>query len=147
MCVSDTYPIAIVCGGSSSEESIHSIIHLHRYFLREFLDLNVGVITIEQRGVDGNEIDAKEFMEHYTRSNRLKDHQTVIESLIANPPTGWNGKFVFLGVSEGGPLITSLTTECTESTIATINWSGAGDWPWREELWVFMQKLLIDNPE
>jgi hypothetical protein len=68
--------------------------------LEEFLDLNVGVITVEQRGVDGNAIDAKEFMEHYTRSNRLKDHQVVIESLKRNPPTGWNGKFLFLGVSD-----------------------------------------------
>jgi len=144
---SDSYPIAILCGGSSTEGDIHSIIHVHRYLLQEFLDLNVGVITVEQRGVDGNVVNAKEFMEHYTRSNRLKDHQMVIESLKRNPPIGWNGKFIFLGVSEGGPLVTSLTTEHADSTIATINWSGAGDWSWREELWAFIQKLLIDNPE
>ena len=66
---SDSYPIAILCGGSSSAGDVQSIIHFHRYFLQEFLDLNTGVITLEQRGVDGNEVDVKEFMEHYTRSN------------------------------------------------------------------------------
>ncbi len=144
---SDNYPIAILCGGSSSVEDVQSIIHFHRYLLEEFLDLNVGVITIEQRGIDGNEVDVKEFMEHYTRSNRLRDHQVVIKYLQDNPPTGWNGKFLFLGVSEGGPLVTSLTTEYADSTIATINWSGAAGFSWREELWLFLQKLLIDNPE
>ena len=141
------YPIAILCGGSSTEADVHSIIHFHRYFLQEFLDLHVGVVTVEQRGIDGNKVDLKEFMEHYTRSNRLKDHQVVIEYLKTNPPNGWNGKFIFLGVSEGGPIVTSLTVQYSDSTIATINWSGAGDWSWREELWLFLQKLLADNPE
>jgi len=144
---SESYPIAILCGGSSREGNIYSIIHVHRYFLKEFLDLNIGVITVEQRGVDGNTVDVKEFMEHYTRSNRLKEHHAVIESLRRDPPRGWNGKFIFLGVSEGGPLVTWLTAYYANNTIATINWSGAGEWSWREELWVFIQKLLVDNPE
>ncbi len=143
----DSFPIAIVCGGSSSKEDIQSIIHVHRYLLQEFLDLGLGVVTVEQCGVDGSEVDANKFMDHYTRSNRLNDHRVVIEYLKMNPPKGWNGKLVFLGVSEGGPLVTSLTTEYSDSTIATMNWSGAGDWSWREELWVFLQKLLLDNPE
>jgi pimeloyl-ACP methyl ester carboxylesterase len=144
---SDHYPIAILCGGSSSPHDIQSIIHFHRYFLQEFLDLSVGVITLEQRGVRGNKIDAKEFMEHYTRSNRLKDHQIVMNYLIRNPPKGWNGNFIFLGVSEGGPIVTSLTEEYSDKTLATINWSGAVDWSWREQLWLFLQKLIADNPE
>lgn len=144
---SDSFPIAIVCGGSSNKENIQSIIHVHRYLLQEFLDLDVGVVTVEQHGVDGNKVDANEFMDQYTRSNRLNDHQTVINHLKMNPPKGWNGKLVFLGVSEGGPIVTSLTTQYSDSTIATINWSGAGDWSWREELWVFSQKLLLETPE
>jgi pimeloyl-ACP methyl ester carboxylesterase len=143
----DSYPIAILCGGSSSAADIQSIIHFHRYFLQEFLDLNVGVITLEQRGVNGNEVNIKEFIEHYTRSNRLKDHQLVIDHLMLNPPKGWNGNFIFLGVSEGGPIVTSLTGLYSGNTLATVNWSGAGEWSWREELWVFIQKLLIDNSD
>lgn len=140
------YQIAMMCGGSSSKEDIGSIIHFHRYFLRELTELDVGVLTLEQWGVDGEKVDVKEFMEHYTRSQRLQDHQTVIEHLKLNPPIGWNGKLVFLGVSGGGPLVTTLTQEYQGITLATINWSGAGDWSWREELWKFLQKLLLENP-
>lgn len=144
---SNSYPIAILCGGSSSLEDIQSIIHFHRYFLQEFLDLNIGVITVEQRGVNGNEVNVDEFIEHYTRSNRLEDHQIVINHLMGNPPKGWNGDFIFLGVSEGGPIVTSLTAEYSKNTLATINWSGAGDWSWREELWVYLQRLFIENAD
>lgn len=141
------YPIAVLCGGSSSKDDIASIIHFHRHLLQEFMDLDAGVLTIEQQGVDGNKINKKEFMAHYTRTKRLQDHEAVINHLKSNPPKGWNGKLVFLGVSEGGPIVTTLTTLYSDITIATINWSGAGDWPWQEELWVFLQKLLAENIE
>lgn len=142
----DKFPIAILVGGSSLEDDITSIIHFHRYFLKEFLDLGVGVITLEQQGVDGNQINAREFMEHYTRSNRLSDHRTVIEYLKKHPPKGWNGKLIFLGVSEGGPIVTTLTTDYPELTLATINRSGAGDFSWRDELWTFMQGMIQNTP-
>ncbi len=134
-----TYPIAILCTGSTSRDSVASIIHFHRYFLAEFLDLSAAVLTVEQRGVDGSKVDKNEFMHHYTSNQRLNDHITVIDHLKLNPPEEWNGKFIFLGVSEGGPLVTTLTTLYQDCTIATINWCGAGDWNWREELWAFIQ--------
>jgi alpha-beta hydrolase superfamily lysophospholipase len=141
-----SFPIAILCGGSSLEDDITSIFYFHRYLLKEFLDLGVGVITLEQQGVDGNQISAREFMEHYTRSNRLSDHRTVIAHLKKHPPKGWNGKLIFLGVSEGGPIVTTLTTEYSDITVATINWSGAGDFSWRDELWYFMQDMIQNTP-
>lgn len=141
------YPIAILCGGSSDKEHLSSIIHFHRYFLQECEDLGLAVVTVEQWGIDGGEIDKEEFIAHYTRSQRLSDHIDVIEHLKANPFEGWNGKFIFIGVSEGGPLVTSLSTEYSTTTIATINWSGAGVRPWREELWVFLQQLVEIDPE
>lgn len=134
----ESFPIAIFCTGSSSEGSLHSVIHLHRYFLQELLDLGLGVLTLEQWGIDGTQIHEKEFFAHYTRSQRLKDHMDLIQYLEQHPPLGWDGRFVFIGVSEGGPLVTELTTLCP-NTIATINWSGAGDWAWADELWQFFQ--------
>jgi len=143
----DGYPIAILCGGSSDKNNPSSIIHFHRYFLQELLDLGVAVLTVEQQGVRGNNIDNQEFTDHYTLSKRLHDHQMVIELIKASPPKNWNGEIIFMGVSEGGPIVTALTSEYTDITIATINWSGAGDWPWREELWAFIENLKMANPE
>lgn len=141
-----SFPIAIVCGGSSLEDDVISIIHVHRYLLKEFLDLGVAVLTVEQWGVDGKKINPQEFMAHYTSSNRLSDHRTVIAYLKKHPPLGWNGKLIFLGVSEGGPIVTTLTTDYPEMTLATINWSGASDFSWRDELWYFMQDMTQKTP-
>lgn len=141
-----TFPIAFLLGGSSLEDDIISIIHFHRYFLQEFLDLGVAVITVEQEGVDGHKVDKALFMKHYTRSNRLSDHRTIIDSLFENPPKGWNGKLIFLGVSEGGPLVLTLSCDYADKTVATINWSGCGDLSWRDDLWIFMQHIKQSVP-
>jgi pimeloyl-ACP methyl ester carboxylesterase len=134
-----SFPIALFCTGSSSKHTISSVIHIHRYFLKEFLELAVGLITLEQWGVNNDSIDREEFIHHYTPTQRLMDHRTVINHLLENPPSGWDGTFIFMGVSKGGPLVTALTTEYAHITQATVNWCGAGDWSWRDEVWVFLE--------
>ncbi|OGB83283.1 hypothetical protein A3F66_05485 [candidate division TM6 bacterium RIFCSPHIGHO2_12_FULL_32_22] len=78
--VASSYTIAILCGGSVNKESVHSIIHFHRYFLQECLDLNLAVLTVELWGIDGPKIE-QDWINYYTRSQRLTDHQAVIEHL------------------------------------------------------------------
>ncbi len=139
-----SFPIVVFCTGSSSRHDITSIIHVHRYFLQEILDIGCGLLTVEQRGVEGADIDVDEFMTHYTCSNRLCDHVTVLEHLQNNKPLGWTGKFIFIGVSEGGPLVTQLTTYYSPFTIATLNWCGASDdagESWATEIWEFYREL------
>lgn len=138
----DNYPIVFFCTGSSQKNRIYSAIHVHRYFLQECLDLECGMITLEQRGVNDQEINVDEFWKNYTRTERLIDHQLAIESLFENPPSGWNGKLIFIGCSEGGPIVNSLTEEYAASLIATISWSGAGDWNWRDELWIYVKESV-----
>ena len=141
-----TFPIAILCGGSTSAGQVASIIHFHRYLLAEFLQLPAAVITVEMWGIDGPAVDEKVFMEHYTRSQRLHDHQDLIYHLIASPPKGWNGRLILLGVSEGGPLVISLAQEYAHLLEATVNWVGAGDQNWQEELWNFIKDLRKNLP-
>ncbi|MBA3814473.1 MAG: hypothetical protein H0X26_08335 [Alphaproteobacteria bacterium] len=139
------FAIAILCEGSSMKGLLSSVIHFHRYFLQEFRELGLTVMTIEQWGIDGDQINDDEFWRHYTPTQRLKDHQTVINYLKNKPPAGWNKKFVFLGASEGGPLVTDLTMLYPDDTRATLNWVGAGDWSWREELWGFIQAASMGD--
>ncbi|MBA2726896.1 MAG: hypothetical protein H0U49_01820, partial [Parachlamydiaceae bacterium] len=133
-----TYPILILCEGSSSKGDVGSVFFIREYFAERIQSLQVGYLTIEKCGVDGNQVDEKVFWEHYSRSQRLKDHLAVIHHLEEHPPQGWNGKLIFIGVSEGGPLVTDLSTMYL-NTIATINWVGAGDWGWADELWQFFE--------
>lgn len=137
----NSYPIAIVCGGSSNQESLKnnpSIVHFHRSLLQDFWDVGAAVLTVEQWGIDGNSVDADLFMDHYTRSQRLSDHQMVIEHIKQNPPAGWNGTFIFFGASEGGPLMASLTQQYAENTVAAISWVSADGWSWHDELWLYV---------
>lgn len=141
------FPIAVLCTGSSQKDKLHSVIHFHRFYLQEFLDLGIGVLTIEQWGIDGDEkIDKEEFWNHYTRSQRLDDHKQVLWHLSENKPAGWNGKLIFLGVSEGGPIVLALTNHFKNSTLATMNFCGAGLYSWQKELFDFMQDLLPTAP-
>lgn len=134
-----SYPIVLICSGSIEKDNIYSIIHIHRFLLQEFMNLNIGILTIEGWGVDGNTIHKEEVINHYTLSRRLKDHSAVVEHLKSNPPIGWDGKFILLGISEGGPLVTRLTEDYSENIDATIIWSGVGDWNWRELVWTLIE--------
>jgi pimeloyl-ACP methyl ester carboxylesterase len=133
------FPIAIFCTGSSSREDISSVIHVHRYFLKEFLELGVGLITLEQWGVEGHKVNKDEFIKHYTRTQRLHDHESLIEHFLKNPPANWDGTFILVGVSEGGPIVTALSAKYSKHVRAIINWSGASDLSWRDELWIFLE--------
>lgn len=137
-----TYPIVIVCGGSYERSRIYSIFHLFRYFYDEFMDLGLGILSAEEWGINGHEIDIDLFMEHYTQGRRFEDHQILMDHVIANPPEGWNGKFVLFGISEGAPLVTRLTQEYPEHLLATISWAGSSGWTWREEWWLKVQYEL-----
>ena len=134
----ETYPILILCEGSSNMLDLKSVFYIRNYLAEKIEALSVGYLTVEKWGIDGNEINKEEFSNHYTRYQRLIDHLKVIHSLERNPPKGWDGKIVLLGVSEGGPLVTDLSISCP-NTIATINWVGAGDWSWADELWYYFE--------
>ncbi len=134
-----TYPILVLCEGSSGKGHLESVFFIRDYFLEKIQSLGVGYLTVEKWGIDGNQIDEEEFWNHYSRSQRLEDHLQVITHLEEHPPEGWNGKFIFIGVSEGGRLVTDLSTMCP-NTLATINWVGAGDWSWADECWEFFER-------
>jgi acetyl esterase/lipase len=133
-----SYPILILCDGSESKGDVGSVLYIRGWFSSRIEPLNVGFLTVEKWGIDGSNVNEEEFWNHYTRSQRLEDHLKVIHHFEKNPPDGWNGKFIFMGVSEGGPLVTDLSTICS-NTLATINWVGAGDWSWADEFWQFFE--------
>lgn len=72
--VDKPYPILIICDGSESFGSERSVFFVRDFFTKWAHALNVGYMTIEKLGIDGNEIYRDEFWKSYTRSQRLKDH-------------------------------------------------------------------------
>lgn len=140
-----SFPLILLIGGSSDQDNIVSITEFHRYFLKDFEAIGAGALTVEQWGIAGQAIDKEAFMAHYTRTQRLQDHQAVIEHIRRFPPPGWNGKLALLAVSEGGNIAMPLIANPDNAIAATAMWSGAGDWSWREELWVFLQSLCVEG--
>lgn len=141
---SKNYPIVMLCEGSSSKDDLKSVLFIRQHFSARIDALHCGLITVEQWGIDGNTINEKEFWSNYTRSQRLKDHRDVINYLEAHPPDGWDGTLIFIGVSEGGPLVNQLSVTY-HNTRATINFVGAGDWGWADEFWEFFESLKKNN--
>lgn len=137
----EKFPIVILCDGSTSNDAIESVWRLHQFEQFAALKaLGVAIITIEKDGVDVDSIDKPRFFANYTRSRRFKDHVTVIDHVLKNPPQGFDGRLIFIGASEGGPLVNQLSIHYPQ-TIATINWSGAGDWSWHDELWAWIEDM------
>lgn len=134
----ENYPILILCEGSNMRGDVGSVFRIYEEFQERIHSFHEGYLAVEKWGIDGNSIDEEEFWNHYCWSQRLKDHLQVIRHLEENPPKGWNGKFVFIGGSEGGILVTDLTMLC-DNTLATINWVGAADESWDDEVWEFFQ--------
>ncbi len=145
----NSYPILVLCDGSESKEDLRSVFFIRDYFAERMRSLNVGYLTVEKWGIDGNTVDEAEFWSHYTCSQRLSDHLQVIRHFEEHPPRGWNGQWIFVGVSEGGPLVTDLSILCS-NTLATINWVGAVEESWADQFWHFFEygkkKLSWDCP-
>ncbi len=134
-------PIVLLCGGSDCKGSIQSVLYMLKHpGLKPIMDLPLGKIAIEKWGVDGDQISEEEFWNHYTITQRLNDHLKVIEDLERNPPIGWDGNIILIGGSEGGALVTELSTRCP-NVLATINLVGAGDLPWAEQFWSYFENL------
>jgi pimeloyl-ACP methyl ester carboxylesterase len=140
------FPIAVLCEGSTSANDIESVWSFHNFEQFSTLsEMGLGILTIEKDGGSANAIDKSRFFANYTRSKRFRDHVAVIDHLLKNPPSGFDGRLIFIGASEGGPLVNQLSLHYPQ-TIATINWSGAGDWPWPDEIWAWGEQVRKENP-
>jgi dienelactone hydrolase len=137
---SKNYPIVILIGGSTDKAHLASILNFHKYFTQQLAQNNLGAISVDGWGINSNQVNESEFMQHYTRSQILSDYQQVINYLLKHPPIGWNGKLALLGVSEGGPIATQLN-EQNQIISATVLWSGAINSSWRDSLWLDMHKI------
>lgn len=140
------FPIAVLCEGSTEPDGLTSVWAFHQFSqFKTLSDLGVAILTIEKDGVDADKIDKSRFFANYTRSRRFKDHVAVVDHVLKNPPKGFDGRLIFIGASEGGPLVNQLSIHYPQ-TVATINWSGAGAWSWPDELWAWAEQMRKEHP-
>ena len=115
------------------------MLRLHKLLSPAVLTWGVGLVTLERRGADGEQIDADTFHFYNTPSQRLTDHLRLIHHLKKNNPPGWNGKIIIVGGSEGGPIAIKLSQRINPA--ACIALVGCGDQNFKEYIWNVIQQI------
>jgi pimeloyl-ACP methyl ester carboxylesterase len=141
----EKYPIVVLCEGSyCAGQPIKSPSGLLKNFLPILKNCNVGLLAVEKWGVNGANVDEKEFHAHNTITQWIEDHERVIDHLTTSNPNGWDGRLVFLGGSEGGDVATALTVNYRKQVLATIIFAGIGLKSRQDEIWDHMQ-IYLEN--
>ena len=135
-----SYSLMVVLEGSFVEElGPQSILRLHDKLARSLLDSSIGMVTMERRGVDGEQVDIDFFHRCNTPSQRLSDHIQLLQHFKTHPPQNWNGELIILGGSEGGPIAIKLAS--TTNPEACIVLVGCGDQTFAEYIWQAIQAI------
>jgi pimeloyl-ACP methyl ester carboxylesterase len=103
-------------------------------FFKPFVDIGLGVMTMEKRGVepdDDGKICSKEYLETNDRMQRISDAELLIVRLRGLFPD-WNGKLIVVGGSEGGTIAPEIALSY-DQTVAVVSLASGG-WSQSEEL-------------
>jgi dienelactone hydrolase len=135
------FPLLLYLDGSSCR----SVTDMLPYF-KPFVDIGLGVMTMEKRGVrpdaDGNPC-SKEFLSTNDRMQRISDAKLLITKLHVLLPD-WNGKLVVVGASEGGAIAPEVAMSY-DRTVAVASLAGGG-WSQSGELKKLKEKELAGRP-
>ena len=140
----EKFPIILAIEGSYNDRiGPQSVLRLHKNLAPEILKNNIGLMLLEKRGIDGNDVNINIFHQFNTTSQRLLDHIHFIKEFKKNPPNNWNGDLIILGGSEGGPIAIKLAHKITPNTCIAI--VGCGDLSVKEYIWKEIQKIYASS--
>lgn len=141
----EKYPILLAIEGSFSySDGIESVLRLHKKLAPHVLSWRVGLVTLERRGVNNNQIDEDVYHRYNVPSQRFLDHLRLIAWLYQNPPAGWDGQFIILGGSEGGPLAIKLAKKIKPLACVTI--VGCSGKSFKEYIWETITSMSSAMP-
>lgn len=139
-----SYPLMLVLEGSFVEElGPRSILQLHAKISQIVLGSDIGMVTMDKRGINGKQVDVDLFHRFNTPSQRFSDHMRLIEHFKAHPPQNWNGQWIILGGSEGGPIAIKLANVITPSACVVL--VGCGDQTFSDYIWQVIQSIPLEN--
>jgi esterase/lipase len=110
-----------------------------------FNQVGFGVICMERRGVDGEEVDIDKYHEYNTPSQRIHDHRTLVEHLRKNKSRlkNWDGRIFVLGTSEGAPIAIKLADHLTlDACVAVV---AGGDISFQDFIWQHIQAYFHND--
>lgn len=131
------YPIFLLIHGSQHD----TFYPVFRDIQKRVNQLGMGVLTLEKRGYNKEEVNQELYNRTNCRPQRINDHFLLIEEMRKGCFEGWDGRLIILGVSEGGMVATEIMSELPEARVLVLFCCGGGLSP-RDEVLLSARKYF-----
>ena len=131
-------PVVIFIDGSHKA----SVTINHDKLAQRFNPKKIGLISLEKRGIKGDKIDHKEFLDHDCFDERLRDYSLLLNHLVNRKIAGCNGRVILLGGSEGGKIAPRLSLDFSNNVQGIVLISSGGGLSFAEEMKYQSQQLI-----
>lgn len=106
----------------------------HDQLATRFIPRNIGLITIEKRGIKANKIDQNEFRAHDCFEERLQDYYLLLKHIEEGNISGCKGPIILLGLSEGGKIAPRLSLNFSHIVQGVVLIASGGGLTFAEEM-------------
>lgn len=132
-----SFSIALILPGSQKE----TVLRFHDSLKDDLLAIHQCALTLEKRGVIGDQIDVAEFDLALSFQERLEDHVQFFKHLKEGLVKGWNGKISIIGQGDGGRIGAALASKLNSISALVLIASGGGWPPLEETLYSFRTEM------
>lgn len=106
----------------------------HDSLSSRFLPEQIGVISLEKRGITQEGINKKEFYKYDCFEGRLKDYSLLLSFIKEKNIERHDGRCILLGGSEGGLIVPKLNTDFPDMTTGAVLVGSGGGLPFGEAM-------------
>ena len=126
----ESFPLVVFLDGSYET----TVKVNHDALSSRFLPQQIGVISLEKRGITQEGINKKEFYKYDCFEGRLKDYSLLLSFIKEKNIERHDGRCILLGGSEGGLIVPKLNTDFTDMTTGTVLVGSGGGLPFGEAM-------------
>lgn len=134
----ESFPVVVFIDGSHNA----SVMVNHEKLSDRFIPHNIGLISLEKRGITQKKVTKKEFIVHDCFEERFQDYTLLLKHLEQKKITGYNGSCILLGGSEGGKIAPKLTLGFSSSVKGIVLVGSGGGLSFAEEMKYQSQELI-----
>ncbi len=134
------FSITLIIPGSQKETSLRT----HDALKTELTEIGQCALTLEKQGIQGDQIDEKQFQKFLTIDDRVEDHLQLLQKLTTGLISGWDGKLSIIGQGDGGRIGAKLATKADHIS-ALVLVASAGGWPPLEEALYSFRSEMVDD--
>ena len=135
-------PVVVFIDGSWGT----SVAPHHEKLAARFNPRQIGILSLEKRGITPDGIDAEEFAAHDCRLERLSDYRLLLCAIERGEVKGCTGRVVVLGASEGGKMAPGLSLSFPSIVQGVVLIGAGGGLSFAEEVKFQIAALIEEMP-